>query len=76
MPYYYGIGSKKHYFVECAERQDETSTNSFNRYAVNENCVLLLADRVVDKTRLGGNIQPTNKQEGEKHTFVCKGCAE
>lgn len=76
LPYYYCIGSKTHRCIECTEKQDETATNRLKRYAINENSILLIADRVVDQVRLGRNIQPTTQQECKQHSFVCNGCAE
>ena len=76
LPYYYCIGSKTHRCVECTEKQNEASTNRLKRYATNENSILLLADRVVDKARIGRNIQPTSQQECKEHSFVCNGCTE
>jgi hypothetical protein len=62
LPYYYGIGSKQHRCIPCTEQQNEKSQDKLQRYAINENSILLTKDRVIDVVRLGNNVQPRTQE--------------
>lgn len=57
MPYYFGLATGEYFCTECCEKENE-GEGRLKKYAVAQNCILLMGRLIVNVNRSGKNVQP------------------